>query len=197
MVGAHVSLRLSYKAPQSIRRPFRAQWGGQTDSGGAFRFTGLPDGTYRICVQAPQTVWLDACKLGLSVPSVVLTKATREQTIRISMVKGAEISIRIDDPGMHLLQNEGKRPGAHLLVGAWSPVNTFREAIRVSQDASSKSLKVVIPFNRQSRMAIASSFFKLADSNGTPLSQSGIAVPVTVLAGQTPPTIRFSVTGVK
>jgi hypothetical protein len=56
-------------------------------------------------------------------------------------------------------------------------------------------MKVVIPFDKQVQLTVASSFFKLADSSGAQFSKPGIAIPVYVPAGQVPVTVRLSVTG--
>jgi hypothetical protein len=58
-------------------------------------------------------------------------------------------------------------------------------------------LKVVIPFDKQVSLAVASSFFKLADSSGMQFSRPGMAIPVSVRAGQEAATVRLSVAGDK
>jgi hypothetical protein len=111
--------------------------------------------------------------------------------------KGVEVPIRIDDPGQFLLQNEGRFAGAHLLVGVSTPASTFRPAVLTSRDGIGKTLTVVVPFDKQVQLSVASSFFKLADSIGTPFSRTGVGIPVFVPAGQRPATVRLSVAGRK
>lgn len=147
--------------------------------------------------QAPATLWLDPCEWGLPIPSVALTGAAPSQTIAISMSKGVEVPIRIEDPGQHLLRNEGRTPGAHLLVGVRTPASTFRRAIPAGPGIGGAMLKVVIPFDRPVQLAVASGFFKLADGSGEQVARPGVAIPLAVPAGQTPATVRLSVAGIR
>jgi len=197
VVGAYVTLHLSVVPGQAVRQGFQTQWGVYSGSGGSFRFTGLRNGTYRLCVQAPSTAWLDPCEWGLAIPSLALTDAGRSQTIAISLRKGAEVPIRIDDPGQLVLQNEGRIAGAVLLVGVRTPSSTFRPAVLTLQEGTGRTLKVVIPFDKLVHLTVASSFLKLADSTGTPLSGPGRTIPLSVPAGQAAATVRLSVTGAK
>lgn len=195
VAGAYVTLHLSFPSTPALRQRFQTQWGVYSGSGGSFQFSGLRNGTYRLCVQAPQTAWLDPCEWGLPIPSMTLTGAQRSQSITVSLRKGVEVPIRIDDAGQILLQSEGRIAGAHLLVGVRTPAFTFRPAVLTAQEGTGRTLRVVIPFDRPVKVEVASSFFKLADSNGAAFSRPGTAIPVTVPAGQKAPTIRLSVTG--
>ena len=197
VVRAYVTLHLSFTGSQSVRRSFQTQWGIYSGPGGSFRFTGLRNGTYRLCVQAPGTAWLDPCEWGLPIPSVVLAGAERSPTIAISLRKGVEVPIRIDDPGQFLVRNEDSVPGAHLLVGVRTQASTFRPATLVSQDGTGRTLRVVIPFEKPAQVAVASSFFSMADGNGAPFSRPGIGIPVSVPAGQKAAILRLSVTGAR
>ena len=111
VIGAYVTLHLSFTSPHAARQRFQTHWAVYTGAGGSFRFTGLRNGAYRLCVQAPGTDWLDPCEWGLAIPSVAVSSAARSQTIAISLSKGVQVPIRIDDPGQFLLQNEGELPG--------------------------------------------------------------------------------------
>jgi hypothetical protein len=79
--------------------------------------------------------------------------------------------------------------------GLLPPVS--RPAVLTSQEGTGRILKVVIPFDRSVNLAAASSFFKLADSNGTQFSRPGVAIPMSVPAGQRPVTVKLTVTGRK
>lgn len=192
--GAYVSLHLSSMSKQSIRQPLRMHWGVSANQDGSFRFSGLRDGAYNLCVQAPATVWLNPCEWGLPIPSVALIATERSQTITISLRKGIEVPISIIDPAQHLLANEGRTVGAHLLVGVRTSANTFRPAIFTARDVTGRAVKVVIPFDKTVTLEIASSFFKLA-VNDSVLSKPGTTVSLLVPAGEKPPTINVSVTG--
>jgi hypothetical protein len=193
--GAYVTLHLWHKPSQSVRQRFESQWGLYSGSGGSFRFTGLPSGMYRLCAQAPGTEWLDPCEWGLPIPSVALTNAGRSRILTVVLKKGVEVPIRIDDPRQLLPQHEGRTTGAHLLVGVSTPASTFRPAVLTSREGTGRNLKVVIPYDRPVHVAISSSFFKLADSNGTQFPKPGIAIPVRVPAGERAAPVRVAVTG--
>lgn len=197
VAGSYVTLHLLLTPGPAMRQHFQTQWGAYSDKSGSFRFNGLRNGSYRLCVQAPATAWLDPCEWGLAIPSVALTDKQRSQTIAISLKQGVEVPIRIDDPGQVLVQNEGKTAGAHLLIGVRTAASTFRTAILTSQEGTARTLKVVIPFDKLIILSAASAFYKLADSNGTPFSKPGVAIPLLVPAGQTPATVRLSVAGGK
>lgn len=193
--GAYVTLHLAFKPRPAAHQRIRTQWGISTGPGGSFRFTGLPDGSYRLCVQAPRTTWLDPCEWGFPAPTVSLTRTERSRTLAISLKKGAEVPIQVDDPSQLLSQNLGKTAGAHLLIGIRTAAATFRPAAVSLQELNGRTLRVVIPFDRPVKMEVASSFFKLADSGGAPFSKAGVAIPVSVPTGQKAATVRLSVTG--
>lgn len=193
--GAYVTLHLAFKPRPAAHQRIRTQWGISTEPGGSFRFTGLLDGSYRICAQAPRTAWLDPCEWGFPVPTVSLTRTERSRAVAISLKKGAEVPIQVDDPSQLLFQNLGKTAGAHLLVGVRTAAATFRPAIVSSQELTGRTLRAVIPFDRPVKMEVASSFFKLADSGGAAFSKAGVAIPVSVSTGQKAAAVRLSVTG--
>jgi hypothetical protein len=112
------------------------------------------------------------------------------------MKRGAAVSIRVDDPSGLLVQNEGKTPGAHLLLGVRSDAGIFHTASVIAQDPGGRDYSVTIPFDAKVNLVVASSFFRLADATGAPFAASGAAaVPVAVPSGQAPPTLRLAVSG--
>lgn len=197
VAGAYVTLHLAHKPSSSVRERSKTQWAVYSGSSGAFSFAGLPLGSYRLCIQAPETSYLDPCEWGLPIPTVTLTKEHPSSTLGIVLRKGAELPIRFEDQGQLLLQNEKKTPGAHLLVGARTATSTFRPAVLTLQEANGKTMKVVIPFDKRVNLEIASPFFKLADSVGIPFTKAGISTPVSVPTGQQPAPLKFSITGRK
>jgi hypothetical protein len=179
-----------------VAQAFQTQWGVYSGSGGSFRFAGLRNGAYRLCVQAPATAWLDPCEWGFAIPSVALTDAGRSQAIAISLRRGAEVPIRIDDPGRLVLQSDGRIAGALFLVGVRTATFTFRPAVVMSQEGAGQTLKVVIPFDKLVHLTVASSFFRLTDSTNTGIVLPGPENGV-VPAGQPPAAVRLSLTGAR
>lgn len=103
--------------------------------------------------------------------------------------------IRVNDPAQLLPQNEGKTPGAHLLIGLANDGGVFRPAPVTSQDAAGRNQQIVIPFGRPVSVSVYSSFFQLAGANGIALPRTGAIIPVTASVGQQAPIITLVVTG--
>jgi hypothetical protein len=163
--------------------------------GGSFHFDGLNDGKYRLCAQVPNSVWLNPCEWGLQPPVVTLSTAEPTTSVTMILKKGAAVPIRIDDPGQLLSLNEGRTPGAHLLVGVGNDAFVFRPAPVLPPGTSGATRQIVIPFNSPVKLVVYSSFFHLSDANGVPLPRTGAAIPVLVPLGTQPAIIKLTVTG--
>jgi hypothetical protein len=109
--------------------------------------------------------------------------------------KGALVSVRVNDSAQLLSANEGKTPGAHLLLGVSNDALFFRNANIVSQDASGRNYQLLIPFGRTINVSVASTLFQLADATGKVLPKSNV-VPILVPLGQQAPTLVFTMTAV-
>ena len=83
IVGAYVTLHLRLPITPA-RQTQRNQFGLPSSSGGAFRFDGLKDGTYNICVQATGTIWLDPCEWGYAVSTVTVASGQRITSVTIT-----------------------------------------------------------------------------------------------------------------
>jgi hypothetical protein len=167
-----------------------------TDKSGAFQFTRLFAGKYRVCVQVPKGVWLNPCQWGLQYPRITLTSAQPVASAPLVLKKGAVIPILVEDPGQLLSQHEGKTRGASLLLGVANDTLGFMPARLASSDSNSKTMEVVIPFNSPRKLVVRSSFFQLADSGGATLSRTAATmIPLAVAAGQQPTVLRLKVTG--
>src|SRR5260370_32092337 len=106
------------------------------------------------------------------------------------MKKGVAVPIRIDDPGQLLSQNEGKTPGAHLLLGVGNDAFVFLPAPVTSTDLNGRNQQIVIAYNTSVKLVVASTFFKLNDAAGQPLARTGTAmIPITVPSGPQPAAI--------
>ncbi len=193
IIGGSVILQLL--PPYSKTRFLKTEWGGVTGAGGSFRFDGLNDGQYRLCAQAPNSTWLNPCEWGLQAPKLSLSSAQPSTTVTMVLKKGVALPIRIDDPGQFLALNEGKTPGAHLLVGIGNDALVFRPVPVLPPGTSGANRQIVIPFNSPVKLVVFSSFFQLSDTNGLPLAKSGAAIPILVPLGTQPPLIKLTVTG--
>jgi hypothetical protein len=195
VAGANVTLHLAHTPAEAVRQRFPTQWAAEAGSDGSFRFSGLPHGSYRLCVFVRGTAWLDPCQWGRAIPSVTLSDGESSRTLAISLAKGAEVPIQIDDPDRVLFLNEGRTKGAHLLIGVRTAGSTFVPAAPVSREDTAARLKVVIPYETLVDLTVASSFFRLAHANGTELAKPGGALPLFAARDQSPATVRLLVTG--
>ena len=76
--------------------------------------------------------------------------------------------------------HEGKTPGAHLLMGVGGSSLAFHSATIMSQDNTGRNHQVLIPFDRSTKISVASAFFQVRDETGTPVN----LVPILVNSGQ-------------
>jgi hypothetical protein len=106
------------------------------------------------------------------------------------------VPIRIIDAGQLLAQNEGKTPGAGLLLGVSSPGLFFHRVPLASQDSSGRNYQIVVPFNTQLTLVLHSSFYHVNDANGIALSQAASTkIPLFVATSQQVAPIKFTVSG--
>ena len=193
IVGGHVSLAL---LPPHAKRLRQTDWATTSGAGGAFQFRGLDDGRYRLCAQAPKSSWLNPCEWGSPPLIIMLSRTEPIINMTLEMKKGAAVPIRLDDPGELLSQHEAKTRGAYLLMGVGNSAFAFIPAAVVSRDAKGRTHQILIPFNTLTRLMVYSPFFQLTDSVGMSLPRTqNVAIPVTILTGQQPPTITLRVTG--
>ena len=194
IIGASVTLLRLPPYPKG-RWP-RIEWTTKSAGGGAFSFTAIDSGRYRLCAQAPSTTWLNPCEWGLNAEVVALSQTQRSIKISMIMKKGTAVPIRIDDPGQLLSLHEGKTPDAHLLLGVSNDTFGFRIASIISSDAGGRNHQVIIPFDKSVNIVANSLFFKLADSGGRLLNSNASSVTqVNVPAGKKADILRFVVTG--
>lgn len=174
----------------------QSEWTAVTGAEGAFRFDSLPAGDYTFCAQVTNSAWLNPCEWRLPSPTVSLSNAQPNATVKIELKKGASVPIRIDDPGQRLSQYEGKTAGARLLLGVGSEDLVLHLAPVVSVDAGGRSHQIVIPFSTPLKFVLRSTFFRISDAAGRllPRDQSTI-IPLAVAPGQELPPLRFTVTG--
>jgi hypothetical protein len=182
IAGASISLQLASLPPSGRLPSFPSS--AKSGADGSYSFGGLHAGPYRICAQAPGTVWLNPCDWGLQVPAAALTAAQKSVSLAVTMKKGVALPIRVDDPTQLLSNNEGKTPGAHLLIGVASDALVFHHATLVSTDSAGRNFEIVIPFGAPINLVVNGGFFLVSNVLGQPLTPTASTlIPVIVAAG--------------
>ena len=105
--------------------------------------------------------------------------------VAITLLRGAPITIRVNDAAQSLDANEGKTRGALLLLGVQHDNLVFEKASVSSRGPVGRVYQLLIPFDRPLTLLANSVFFKLSDANGHALPRVGNAIPLLVTS---PPT---------
>jgi hypothetical protein len=124
------------------------------------------------------------------------TPDSSKPSLNVVLRKGTLVTVRVIDRGQFLSSNEGKIPGAHLLLGIATDALFFRTATVISQDASTRDYQILIPFDRQLNISVTSGFFVLMDANGKALAKSGNLIPVFVPSSQQASTLVLRTIGI-
>ena len=193
IIGATVAIHLT---PAKVSRlsPQRTDWSVQTVTGGVFDVAGLPEGTYTVCPRMPNSTWLNPCEWNFPTPVATVTRSNPNPTLAITLKRGVAVPVRIDDQGQLLAQNEGKTPGAGLLLSVSGPGLFFRLVPLVSKDATGRNYQLLIPFNTQLTLVVHPSFYHLSNANGAALPQgASTKIPLLIPAGQQAAPIRFTI----
>jgi hypothetical protein len=79
-------------------------------------FDALPEGRYTLCARVQNSTWLNPCEWNFPTPTATVSRTNPVANVTITLKRGAVVPIRIDDVGQLLAKNEGKTPGAGLLL---------------------------------------------------------------------------------
>ena len=194
--GATINLHLTKPSVSRIPPP-KTNWSVVTTTGGAFQLAALPPGIYAPCPRVPNSTWLNPCEWSLPTPTATISSTTPNPNITITLKRGAPVPVRVDDAGQFLKQNEGRTPGAGLLLGVSSPGYLFRLVPLVSEDAAGRNYQIVVPFSTQLTLVIHPSLYQVSDAAGHALN-SGVStkIPVFIPSGQQATLIRIAVKGI-
>lgn len=145
----------------------------QTAADGTFSLTGLPAAGYKICVQGLPDGLLDPCQWSATPPTLTLTDGQKVTAFKVALARGTVVTVRVNDAQKLLDTNEGKTPGAHLLIGVWTDKGLFHEAMVAASDANGRDHKISVPDNTPLTFSAHSAFFRLLDA--TPGAPQGAA----------------------
>jgi len=166
-------------------------------SDGSFSIANLAAGTYNVCVNMPSSQFLDPCHWSAPV-SVTLTSGQVLKGLQVKVKQGTTVTVHLNDPSQLLSANEGKKAGAHMLVGVWTPDGLFHAASVSSKGNAAREYSVTVPYDTALQLSLFSGFFQMADSNGKAVNQTGALVPLqfsSLSPATKPPVVQFTVTG--
>jgi len=165
----------------------------ETTSGdeGEFAFDELPDGDYRICVDAPG--YLNPCRWPAN-SSVKLGEESRVVTRDIVVPKGCRVRIRIDDPLGLAPESTSPSQGSLIKVGVQAPAGAVHIARTVSRDATGRDMEVTVPFDVPLKLWVHSRVLHVEDSGGEEFDR-GPNEEFTAAQGQETRQFTVNVTG--
>jgi hypothetical protein len=175
--------------------PFNAS--ARTAEDGSFSVSGVPDGSYRLCVQVRSGELLDPCQWSATTPVANLSQGRAADLGEIRLAKGYRLRVKVRDAAAVLTANEGKTAGAHLLVGVWRQDGLFVPMRAAGKDAEGKNYELLVPYDTPLTLSAQSKAFNLADEAGAPVDKAkGASVAVEVPSGGATKTYVFNVTGI-
>ena len=173
------TVTLSFAAPRGYPAPPRRVL---TGSNGAFTFSRLAAGTYRLCAQvatsepAPaNSPYVDTCAWG-SAQSAITPAAGQQVTgVVFTAPKGAWLNIRVSDPDRTLPQAAVKGPAPlepELQLMVKGSDGMVHHARFVSADAAGRNYRLAVPLKAALAMKLTSSVASVFDQNGKQLQES-------------------------
>lgn len=141
---------------------------------GAFTFTGLAAGSYRICAQplsgAPgprQDPLVDSCtQQNLSDPKYSLAANQTRIGAIVTLQRGVLLNVRVNDPSKLLPAIAGSFPASqHLTISIAGPSGFHRIIPITAQDTMGRTHGIVIPYDTRHKLFVRGGF-ALKDSNG-------------------------------
>jgi hypothetical protein len=188
ITGAIVSLSLDLPAPTAGQtpaafKPFQSI--SVTAADGTFSAGNLPSGLMKVCVQAPNSVFVEVCRWPLAQTTVTMSTGQSVSLPTISMILGFPLQIRVNDAsGVLSTPTVGpKAPGVN--VGVFPDTHLFVHARQVSRDATGYNYQVLVPFGLSLHVSVTATGVALANSAGATVAGGNFSTPVTVPSGTT------------
>jgi hypothetical protein len=171
---------------------------------GTFLVSGLPAGSYTVCVQVPGSDFLDTCEWYILPLRVDVKAGEPVAGLKFKLQKGAILQVRLNDPGNVLAPAASTatvKAVPHVLLGVQTIRGLLRPVTLVSKDATGTTHAVTVPFDTALNFTVLGSNVSLADEKGAPVGQAGVQggsnVPLKIPSGTSPAPLTFNVTGAK
>jgi hypothetical protein len=165
-----------------------------SDRTGAFTSGHLPNGRYIACAEPETEGFLNPCHWSTAAPTFTVANGKTVAGVKVTVAKGAILSIHVDDPHQLLAQ-----PNSVIAPDLMFHVVTAKghryPARIVASSATSRDHTITIPFGAPITVKVFSPNLVINDTSGKPAAVAGAAVSVpTTAAGVT---LTYTVTGAK
>lgn len=164
-----------------------------TGKDGAFTFSGLLPGDYRLCAQVLAGGYLNPCQWSLVPTTVTIAAGKSVAGFRFALEPGSILKVRVNDP----LKLIGTGQTLDILMGAYAAHGLFESVLLRGTDSGGRDLDVTIPFDMAVNFSIRGNSLRLSLDGITDLDE-GVALSILHKTGQdTPPPLVLKVTGTK
>ena len=162
--------------------PFNADT--NTSADGAFKVSGVPDGTYAVCTYVPGSQWLDPCTW-TEEPTVTVTEGGSVTVPPVRLEEGRDLYVQVLDDNGNRAATDGKVSGAILLFSVRAPNGNV---VRVPQTAVSKNQfehHLAVPAGKDLLLLVYTPNYTLADTAGMVTKPpTNLSVPINVAANK-------------
>lgn len=161
VAGAVVSLQ-----PAEPDVPIPRNLMARTDERGGFTILGTPEGRYRVCVPFADGTVLDPCRWGgFPVGVEVKGGAAAPGRLRVLVTEGAELAVRVADPGGALASvNEAAQKRPALEVRVYRPGTPLLPMRLASQSGAAREYRLAVPVETAFTLILASRDVVLAEA---------------------------------
>lgn len=138
----------------------------RTDERGGFTIIGTPDGRYRVCVPFADGTVLDPCLWGgFPVGVEVKGGAAAPDRLRVLVTQGAELAVRVADPGGALASvNETAQKRPALEVRLYRPGTPLLPMRLAGQSGAAREYRLAVPVETAFTLILASRDVVLAEA---------------------------------
>ena len=190
--GALVTLSLS-PPPGARVKPFLST--AKTARDGTFAAS-VPQGTYRLCAQLPDSQLLDSCTWAAG-PGTISTGGARTLALPpITLKRGYPLEVAVEDGGKVLTELASRGPAKPLLIGVRGGNGMFRPLTLRSKRGETQEFSLLVPRDTALELSVSSRDVTLADDKGAALDASkGAKTGVKISGARTQRRFTFRVTG--
>ncbi|MBY0507040.1 MAG: hypothetical protein K2X03_24195 [Bryobacteraceae bacterium] len=165
---------------------------------GSFSLTSLPAGTYQICLTSAEGDFVDPCVWGLAPPTAVVGVNQKLAAQRYSLVKGARLKVRLDDPNGFLQARTGDAAPPHVLIGVINSIGALLPLTPSQTSRTGIDYEMVVPIGSPLKYAVFSQTAAIQDDSRQAIPAAGLFRDLVVPAGPAAaPAIRLIVSGRK